>query len=181
MNLEGNAIRLREYNSRDNAQEILDLINSQEVLLNLRHTIPYPFTYEDELKFLKDQSAMNDCYNFAIETIKDSKYIGGCGINEMDLKNSNCIVGIFLAKPFWNKGYGTDAMKTLIHFIFEQIPVQKIKLRVFSFNKRAIRSYEKCGFKVEAVLKKELYRNGEYHDDIIMSIFRDSYYNDASI
>ena len=176
MMLEGKTVRLRSYDSRDNAQEILNLINTQEVLLNLTNTIPFPFTYEDEIAFLKGQSASNDRYNFAIETIADRQYIGGCGINEMDLKNSVCTVGIFLGHPYWNQGYGTDAMKLLIHFIFEQIPIRKIKLYVFSFNKRAIKSYEKCGFSEEAVLKEELFRNGEYHDRIVMSLFRENYY-----
>jgi len=50
--------------------------------------------------------------------------------------------------------------------------LRKIKLYVFSFNKRAIRSYEKCGFKTEATLKEELYRDGQYQDVYIMSIFK---------
>lgn len=175
MMLQGKNIRLRAYDTRDKAQEILTLINTQDVLINLRPTTPFPFTIKDEEDFLNSQSAMNNTYNFAIEKIADCQYIGGCGINELDLKNSKCTVGIFLAKPFWNMGYGTDAMRTLIHFIFQQIPVNKIKLNVFSFNTRAIKSYEKCGFRREAVLKEELFRNGEYHDDVVMSIFRRDY------
>ncbi len=175
MMLEGKLIKLRAYDSNDNPQKILELINSQEVLLNLRPTIPFPFTFTDEKTFIDSQSALKNEYNFAIETLENKEYIGGCGINNLDFNNSVCTVGVFLGKSFWNRGYGSDAMKTLIHFIFNQIPVNKIKLQVFSFNERAIRSYEKCGFKIEAVLKEELFRNGKYHDDIIMSIFRRDY------
>ena len=173
--LQGEKIRLRAYDSRDNAQEVLELINNEEVLFNTRPTTPYPFTFKDEENFLGSQSALNNIYNFAIERLSDGQYLGGCGINNLDLKNSKCIVGIFLAKDFWNMGYGTDAMKALVHFIFGQIPVNKISLHVFSFNSRAIRSYEKFGFVKEAVLKEELFRNGKYHDTIIMSIFRRDY------
>lgn len=173
--LEGKLVKLRSYDSNDDPQKIMELINSQEVLLNSRPTIPFPFTFKDEKTFVDSQSAFKNEYNFAVETLQDKEYIGGCGINNLDFNNSVCTVGIFLGKPFWNQGYGTDAMKTLIHFIFNQIPVNKIKLQVFSFNERAIKSYEKCGFKKEAVLKEELFRNGEYHDDIIMSIFRRDY------
>lgn len=175
MLLEGKKVRLRGYESQDDPQEALDLINSQEVLLNLRPTTPLPFTLSDEEAFIKKQSAMGETYDFIIETLADKQKIGGCGINGLDLRNSHCTVGIYLAKPYWNQGYGTDAMKTLIHFIFSEIPVNKIKLNVFENNKRAIKSYENCGFHKEAVLKEELFRNGAYQDIFVMSLFRRDY------
>ncbi|MBN2259690.1 MAG: GNAT family N-acetyltransferase [Clostridiales bacterium] len=174
--LNGNLVKLRAYDSTDNPQSIINISNNSDVLENLRGTIPYPFTYEDEVNFIKSNSSSKLTYNFAIEALDSKEYIGGCGINALDLLNSHCTVGIFIGAPYLNKGYGTDAMKVLVHFIFENISVNKIKLHVFSFNKRAIRSYEKCAFKTEAILRKEIFRHGEYHDDIIMSIFREDYY-----
>lgn len=72
--------------------------------------------------------ALKDTYNFVIETLADNKYIGGCGVNEIDWKNSKVVLGIFIGdKEYWNKGYGTDAMKVLTKFIFEQMNINKIK------------------------------------------------------
>nr|WP_206076217.1 GNAT family protein [Marinitoga lauensis] len=71
-----------------------------------------------------------------------------------------------------NNGYGTEAMKLLVNFIFDEMNINKVKLHVFSFNKRAIRSYEKVGFKVEGVLREQIFREGKYHDEIIMGILR---------
>ena len=90
----------------------------------------------------------------------------------MDWKNSFCTVGIFLGKPFWNKGYGTDAMKTLVNFIFNEMSLNKIRLFVFEFNKRAVRSYEKSGFKVEGTLREQIFRNGKFYDVYVMGILR---------
>lgn len=104
--------------------------------------------------------------------MEDNEYIGGCGINHVDWKNSRAEVGIFLGKPFWNKVYGTDAMRVLVNFIFNEMNLNKISLNVYSFNERAIRSYEKVGFKVEGVLKQHIYREGHYHDEIIMAILK---------
>ncbi|MGG7142515.1 GNAT family N-acetyltransferase [Clostridium nigeriense] len=53
--------------------------------------------------------------------------------------------------------------------------MNKIKLMVFSFNKRAISSYKKLGFREEALLKNEIYRNGKYYDEIPMAIFKDDW------
>ena len=73
----------------------------------------------------------------------------------MNWQNSTCSVGISIGKEWHGKAYGTDAMKTLIDFIFQYIAVQKIKLQVFSFNPAAIRSYEKCGFTKKAFYAKK--------------------------
>ena len=106
--------------------------------------------------------------------MQDNIYLGGCGIKEVDWKNSKVVVGIFIGnKEYWNKGYGTDAMRVLIKFIFNEMNINKIKLNVYEFNERAIRSYEKCGFKKEGVLRKELYRDGKYYDTIVMGLFKE--------
>lgn len=88
------------------------------------------------------------------------------------------VEGIFIGdKKYWGKGYGTDAMRVLVKFIFEQMNIHKVKLNVYSFNERAIKSYEKCGFKVEGVLRQEIFRDGRYYDEIIMGLLKEEYYN----
>ena len=172
---DGKLVRLREYRKSD-IKLVLEYINDVEVKRNLNPGIPFPYTMEDEEKWYETNSALNDTYNFAIETIEDKIYFGGCGINNVDWKNSKVVVGIFIGnKDYWNNGYGTDAMNVLIKFIFEQMNINKIKLHVYSFNERAIKCYEKCGFKQEGVLRKELYRNGQYYDEILMGLLKEEY------
>ncbi|KUO69304.1 MAG: acetyltransferase [Clostridia bacterium BRH_c25] len=171
----GQKIRLREYRKEDIERALL-YINDSEIKKLLAPGIPYLNTLEDERKWVEGLSAFKDNYSFAIETLEDEKYIGGCGLNSIDWKNSVAVVGIFIGdKNYWGKGYGTDAMKVLMKFIFEQMNIHKIKLNVFSYNKRAIKSYEKCGFKIEGVLRQEIFRDGCYHDEIIMGLLKEEY------
>ena len=171
----GEKVRLREYKKED-IVPAQNYINNPEVKRLLNPGIPFPTTLADEEKWIESLSATKDVYSFAIETLEDNKYIGGCGINSIDWKNSVAVVGIFIGdKQYWGKGYGTDSMKTLIKFIFEQMNVNKIRLNVFSFNERAIKSYKKCGFKIEGTLRQELYRDGKYYDDILMGILREEW------
>ena len=142
--------------------------------------IPYLYTLENETKWYEGLSADKDQYSFAIETIEEEKYIGGCGVNSVDWKNSIAVIGIFIGdKNYWDKGYGTDAMKILVKFIFEQMNINKVKLNVYGFNERAIRCYEKCGFKKEGTLRQEIFRDGKYHDEYIMGILKEEYYRGA--
>ncbi len=151
----------------------LKYVNDYDTSSNLVSAIPFPLRHDDELKFYEKINPFSKGeYNFAILKKDTKEYIGGCGINEVDWKNSFCTVGIFLGKPFWNKGYGTDAMRTLVDFIFNEMSLNKIRLFVFEFNKRAVRSYEKSGFKVEGILRKQIFRNGKFYDVYAMGILR---------
>lgn len=177
----GELVRLRDYGKED-LEMAKNFVNDPEVRQYVEPGIPYLYTLANEEKWYEAISARSDIYHFAIEDKKTGKYIGGCSVSEVDWKNSIVVVGIFIGEAeYRNKGYGTDTMKVLVRFIFEQMNINKIKLCAYSFNQRAIRCYEKVGFKVEGVLKEELFRNGKYHDIIQMSIFKKDYFNSHSI
>jgi len=171
----GNKIRLREYMKED-APLAQKYLNDPEIKRLLNPRIPFPITLEEEHKWLEFNSLSKDKYSFAIESLEDKRYIGGCGLNDIDWKNSVATIGIFIGdKTLWGKGYGSDAVKVLISFIFGQMNINKIKLNVYSFNTRAIKAYEKCGFLREGILRQELFRDGKYHDEWIMAILREDY------
>lgn len=171
----GKKVRLRAYKKEDITLR-LSYINNPEIERFLVADIPYPISLNEEQKWFESISAFNDTYKFAIETLEDNQFIGGCSINAVDWKNSVVTVGIFIGNiNFWGKGYGTDAMKVLLRFIFENMNINKVKLKVFSFNERAIKSYKKCGFKVEGTLKDEIFKEGKYYDEILMAVFKDEF------
>lgn len=175
----GKKVRLREYRKEDISMR-LTYINDAELLNLLISDIPYPITQNEEEKWFESISALGDTYKFAIEKLEDNQFIGGCSINDVDWKNSVATVGIFIGdKSCWGNGYGTDALKTLISFIFMEMNVNKVKLTCYSFNDRAIKSYKKCGFIIEGVLRQEIYKGGIYHDKIIMGILRKDFLHNS--
>lgn len=128
--------------------------------------------WEEEEWVKSQKSNKNGEYNFAIEDIKTKRYIGGCGIQNVNWLTRVATVGIMIGdEGYLGKGYGTDAMKVLMKFIFQDMNIRKIRLSTFSFNVRAQKSYEKCGFKVEGILKDEVFKDGKYYDEIVMSAF----------
>lgn len=174
--LTGRLVRLREHREED-IKLAQEFFNNPEVVKTLYFGTPYPVTYADQKSFLERSSAFKDDYNFAIETIEEPRYIGSCGIKCVDWKNSRVELGISIGeRRLHGKGYGTDAIATLVGFIFDEMNINKIKLEVVAFNEGAIRCYEKAGFKKEGLLKREIYRGGRYHDLVVMAIFRADYF-----
>jgi len=169
---EGEKIRLRAY-TRDDLPLARSFLNDVSVAEGMSSGIPFPLRPEDEEKWYNSLDPRSDKgYSFAIETKEDNTYLGGCGINSIDAKNHCATVGIFLGSEHCERGYGTDALRVLVDFCFNEVNLNKVRLVVFSFNKRAIRCYEKVGFKTEGVLRQEMYRGGSYHDTILMGLLR---------
>ncbi len=173
--LEGKKVRLRAIRNED-LEEMLEMFSDfEQVRQFVFQGPPFPPTRKDEQNFIESNSMMKETYNFAIETL-DGEYIGGCGISKIGWVSRVAMVGIWIGREeFQGKGYGSDAMRVLCRFLFEQVNVRKIALTVHGFNKRAIGSYKKVGFRVEGQLRDAMYRNGSYHDVIWMGMFQDEF------
>ncbi|MCH2232515.1 MAG: GNAT family N-acetyltransferase, partial [Crocinitomicaceae bacterium] len=75
----------------------------------------------------------------------------------------------------WGKGLGTIATNEIIKYGFHRLNLNRIMLTVSEPNKGGVRAYEKVGFKFEGRLRKACYRDGKFHDKIIMSILKSEY------
>jgi RimJ/RimL family protein N-acetyltransferase len=175
--IEGKKIRIRAIEKTDIA-EIMKWINDPEVKSNL--LMRYPVSQYQEERWIETALSTDNQRNktFALET-KEGVYLGGIGLNRIDWENGNAEVGIVIGKKeYWNKGYGTDAMMAMLDFAFNQMNLHRVYLRVFEFNQRGIRSYEKCGFKREGVLRQDRYRQGQYYNTIMMGILKEEFQQD---
>jgi len=169
---EGELIRLRAY-QKDDVPKALEFVNDPKVKLFLTTGIPFLYRLEDEEKWYEGLGKdPTQSLSFAIEDKETGQYIGGCGYNKIDWKNSFAVVGIFVAPSHHGRGYGTDAMNVLVNFIFSEMNLNKIVLYVFGFNERAIKSYKKCGFQVEGSLREQVFRDGQFHDELVMGLLR---------
>jgi RimJ/RimL family protein N-acetyltransferase len=170
--IEGKIINLR-------AQEMSDLerntrwLNDREVMRFLSGRYPWSLTAEEN--WLRDRTRFPQSYAnaaFAIET-KDGRHIGNCGIHEASPEDRMASVGILIGeKDCWGQGYGTDAMRTMLCFAFEEMNLHRIELDVYAFNERARASYRKCGFIDEVCKRQERFHEGRFIDVITMGILR---------
>lgn len=127
--------------------------------------------FEEELGEMSSAS-----YYFTIRTLEDDKLIGELGLDVVDWSGRDAFVGLGIGEPeYWSKGYGTDAMNVLLRYAFLELNLKRITLSVFEYNPRAIRSYEKAGFRHEGRLRKLLHREGQRWDNLYMGILREEW------
>jgi RimJ/RimL family protein N-acetyltransferase len=117
---------------------------------------------------------------FMIKTLDGDKTIGFVGLQDIAWQHRNGWLGIGIGdREYWNKGYGTDAMKIIARYTFEELGLHRINLNVFSYNTRAIHSYKKVGFQVEGYIPEAVYRDGQRWDMIYMGLLREDWKKSA--
>lgn len=110
---------------------------------------------------------------FSIRALDDDRLLGFIGLGGIQWSQGDAWVAIGIGeRQDWGMGYGTDAMRLILDYAFRELNLHRVSLDVFSYNPRAIRSYEKAGFKVEGRVKNTLLREGQRYDEVFMGILR---------
>ena len=78
-------------------------------------------------------------------------------------------------KESQGKGAGTFAVKEILNHAFNNLNLHRVELTVLKNNERAMKLYEKSGFKREGTLRQVYYKNGSFVDAYIYSILKDEY------
>jgi RimJ/RimL family protein N-acetyltransferase len=112
--------------------------------------------------------------SFGIET-EEGVLIGLIRLKRGAPEDRHADFGIAIERAHWNRGYGTDATRTILRFAFEEMNLHRVSLGVLDYNTRAQRCYEKCGFRAEGRERQARFRNGHWCDRILMGILRDEF------
>lgn len=175
--MEGKLVRLRAYEKSD-LEAVMKWINDEEVTSFLGGTLfRLPVSSVAEARYIEgntDPASVNKV--MVIETLANPRYIGATDLHAIDWYNRHAEIGIVIGdKSCWSKGYGSDAMRLMLRLAFDRLNLNRVSLRVFDYNGRAISSYEKCGFVREGVLRQDRFWNGRYYDTIAMGILANEY------
>ncbi|MFN2745749.1 MULTISPECIES: GNAT family N-acetyltransferase [unclassified Bacillus (in: firmicutes)] len=115
-------------------------------------------------------------YDFAICQNTGDQIVGDLSILDIDSPSQKAGFRIALHSPaYFNRGFGTEAVRLAMQFAFEKLKLNRLQLEVFSHNSRAIKAYERAGFKKEGTIRQSLYMNNQYSDEIIMGMLKLEY------
>ncbi|HZW03998.1 MAG TPA: GNAT family protein [Anaerolineaceae bacterium] len=119
---------------------------------------------------------VNESNVFAIRTLADDRLIGFMDLDGINWASGDSWVGIGLGdRRYWGQGFGTDAMRVIIRYAFEELNLRRISLTVFEYNPRAIRCYENLGFREEGRARERVRRAGRYWDMLYMGLLREEW------
>ena len=111
---------------------------------------------------------------FAIEA--DGKLIGQCALHKFDEAAHIGELGIGIGdKEYWGQGCGRDAVRLLLDWAFRYRNMHKVWLTTMSSNERALRCYRACGFVEEGRLRRHVWTDGKYVDQVYMGVLRDEW------
>jgi RimJ/RimL family protein N-acetyltransferase len=171
--MQGKLVRLRAYEKSD-ADALFRWFSDEDVTRWLGPP-NFPSRAHQERFIELASTPGDDAKYFAIETL-DGKLIGDCGLRFIDWKSRKAEFFITIGeKPFWGKGFGSDALRIVIRLAFDKMNLNRLWLSVLVDNPRAVRCYEKCGFVREGLLRQESYVDGKYRDVLMMALLREDY------
>jgi RimJ/RimL family protein N-acetyltransferase len=127
--------------------------------------------------FEKDlEEVPHDSFMFPIYTLADDKLIGFLATFALEWAHGDSLFAIGIGEPeYRGKGYGSDALRVLLRYVFQDLNLRRLGLFVFGFNDRAIRAYEKVGFVREGCIRQMSRRDGHRSDWYMMGILRNEW------
>ncbi len=131
--------------------DYLKMVNDPNVAKMISHK-ERVYTYEQELEWVKEKLNQNACI-FSMVEKTTGEYIGNIEI--MDITNNIGEIGITITASKQNKHYGTEAMKKIIEYGYNELNLDGFELNVYSTNPKAIHCYEKVGFVNAGIGKTE--------------------------
>ena len=167
----GDGIRVQAI-ERDDLQLFTKWLNDPEVRSGLDLYIPLSMAQEERwFEGLKESPLEEHPLTIEIDTPEGWVMIGNVSLMSIDWRNRSAEIGIFIGeKKFWGRGHGGKAMLLMMKHGFESMNLNRIFLRVYENNTRAIHAYEKIGFVQEGKLRQAIFQDGSYHDALIMSL-----------
>ncbi len=158
-------IVLRELKAKD-APLMLEWMHDAEIQRSFKRRMA-DYTIDDVLAFIKkaafpDAVSTGTDLHFAIVDQADDQYLGTVSLKNIDLENSNAEFAIVTRKTVHGKGIGHEATISVLKKAFNELGLQRVYLNVFSNNERAIRLYERCGFRPEGEFRNHFIIDGRY-------------------
>jgi RimJ/RimL family protein N-acetyltransferase len=184
-----------KYNSEDILMTVLNLLTGSRLSLTtlsaadavtlarwqgdnefLRLLDAYPAYPKNEVmvsEWIRNGQQAKDHFLFGIRIHATDSLIGFLELGEVLWTHRTTWLSIAIGeRSYWGQGYGYEAVGLALEFAFRELNLHRVQLTVFSYNERAIRLYEKLGFRREGVFREFLERDTQRHDMYLYGMLR---------
>ncbi len=134
--------------------------------------ISFPHSREAMKKFamsLATTEPKNHEFSWMIENL-EGQTVGMINTHNCDARVGTFRYGLVIQRQFWRKGYASDAIRLVLRFFFDELRYQKVNAEVYSYNEPSYKLHQKLGFKEEGRLRRMVYTDGCFYDEIIFGM-----------
>lgn len=172
---QGEKIRLRPWRMEDVDLRFISSLDSPTVAF-YQDGIELPTTVEHQKEWLeKVVSGENDSMiRFVMENM-DGDTIGWITLHSRDQKNGTFGFGVCVYRDYRGNGYAVDAARIILKYGFWEQRYQKCNSACISINAASIRIHEKLGFIKEGQIRRSMFYNGAYCDDLLFGMTREEF------
>jgi [ribosomal protein S5]-alanine N-acetyltransferase len=157
----------------DDLDSLVEHANNYNIAKFLTDAFPHPYTAENGKAFIEFATKDQPVHIFAI--VVEGKAVGGIGIHPQgDIMKKNAELGYWLGEAYWGKGIISRAIPQVVDFAFETYDITRVYARPFGTNLASQRVLEKTGFKLEARIERNIFKYGEFLDELIYAIRREA-------
>lgn len=134
------------------------------------------FQTEDQTRAALERwinAARDDIMHLAIHLRATGELIGFGQLAFIDRHHRRCKMAIVLGdRARWGQGLGTEAIRRMVRYCFEELDLHRIGCEMFDFNARSIGAFTAAGFQREGVLRESIRRGERYHDEYAYGLLR---------
>jgi RimJ/RimL family protein N-acetyltransferase len=111
----------------------------------------------------------NDGYFWVIEA-PDGQIAGSISTHDCDRRTGTFSYGVSIRRTYQRKGYASDAIRIVMRYFFAELRYQKCTICVHAHNPASIRLHEHLGFQLEGRLRRMVYTDGEFFDELVFGM-----------
>lgn len=127
-----------------------------------------------EKKWVEDTIFNSKDVKLAICLCENDRYIGNVYMTDIDMLKRSCHSHVLIGeKDCWGKGYAREALLEAIDYMFKDRNIHRIQANILESNVQSLKMHEKCGYKIEGLMRDSVFKNGKFQNQYILSILND--------
>ena len=156
--------------------------NNPDILPYIYPGVPNPTSLEN-LKNWHEELQGDGRNKILLICLQESgEPIGTVAIKDINFRSRKGDLTIIIGnKKNWGQGYGTEALILFLGYCFRVLNLRRVSLEVYEYNERALKTYEKIGFQKEGYVRRSVFKDGKYHGEYVLAIFKDDYFSRFSL
>ena len=135
-----------------------------------------PPSMKQEVEWYEAMCADPNRVNWGVFVGESETLIGTTGIEAINWRHRHASSGTLLGdRSYWGKGLGSETMRLRTAYGFQHLGLEKLKSSAFADNAGSRRSLEKAGYRQSGLERREIFRDGRWHDIVLYEVLREEW------